>query len=311
MSVFQVLLVAATHGNEINAPWLFDQWEANNDLIDVQDLQVSRVIGNPQALLEGQRYIDRDLNRSFKSDFLDSSDINDVEIVRARELVREYGPEGSNPSQLVIDFHSTTASMGACIVIYGRRPADLAIASLIQQNLEIPIYLHEGDSAQTGFLVESWPCGFVVEIGPVPQGVIHHQIIEKTLLLVENCLLEISNTIKRKACFPNKVEIHRHVQNIDYPRDCFGKPTSYIHKEIQGKDWKNISRNTPIFRNLKGDILRLDNYSNEDELVPVFVNEAAYAEKNIAMSLTKKEVWDFDPNWQESLYKILKTDNFV
>ena len=30
-------------------------------------------------------------------------------------------------------------------------------------------------------------------------------------------------------------------------------------------------------------------------LTPVFINEAAYAEKRIALSLTRREVWPVDP----------------
>ena len=40
-------------------------------------------------------------------------------------------------------------------------------------------------------------------------------------------------------------------------------------------------------------------------LVPVFVNEAAYAEKRIALSLTQREVWPVLPNWIAALEKLL------
>ena len=77
MSSFQLLLVAGTHGNEINAPWLFDQWDKKPSLIHAKDLKIKRVIGNPIARKECQRYLDRDLNRSFSPDLLANSEIND------------------------------------------------------------------------------------------------------------------------------------------------------------------------------------------------------------------------------------------
>ena len=40
MSIDQVLLIAGTHGNEINAPWIFDQWSKNPDLIDTYKFNV-------------------------------------------------------------------------------------------------------------------------------------------------------------------------------------------------------------------------------------------------------------------------------
>ena len=51
--------------------------------------------------------------------------------------------------------------------------------------------------------------------------------------------------------------------------------------------------------------MRLSDYSCQDEVVPVFVNEAAYTEKNIAMSLTKREVWTFEKNWKDAFYELI------
>ena len=75
--------------------------------------------------------------------------------------------------------------MGCSLVVYGRRYPDLAIASLLQASLGLPVYLHEGDSIQKGFLVESWPCGLVIEIGPVAQGMLHSTIVTQTKLAIE------------------------------------------------------------------------------------------------------------------------------
>jgi aspartoacylase len=40
--------------------------------------------------------------------------------------------------------------------------------------------------------------------------------------------------------------------------------------------------------------------------IPVFINEAAYAEKHIAFSLTKREVWAMEPQWLQQLGALLK-----
>ncbi len=306
MSKFKLLLVAGTHGNELNAPWIFDQWDKNPSLISTKGLNINKVIGNPSAREKCKRYIDRDLNRSFARELLNNYENHDSEICRARELLCDYGPDGNKASQIVIDFHSTTSSMGSSLVLYGRRPSDLAIASLLQKNLSLPIYLHEGDDLQKGFLVESWPCGFVVEIGPVPQGLIHNQTINQTLLILKTCINQISDVINQKAIFPEKLHIHRHFKNIDYPRDSCGAQNAWIHSAIQDKDWQPIKPETPLFVNIKGDLFKLNNYSKENDLVPVFINEAAYSEKNISMILTKKQVLDFDSNWAEELYNLVK-----
>lgn len=298
MSGVQVLLVAGTHGNELNAPWLFAEWSEKEDLVKDSGITLSRVIGNPAALASCKRYIDQDLNRSFTADFMKSNTSEIKEVIRAKELFSIYGPSGIKPCQIVIDFHSTTASMGTCLVIYGRRPKDLALASLIQNRLGIPIYLHECDQFQKGFLAEYWPCGLVIEIGPVSQGVLDQRIIKQTKLSLEICLEEISKFNSDESVFPEQVIIYRHLKNIDFPRDIKGRPKYFIHKDIQNKDWLPINFRDPLFQNLEGEIL-----FNElkNTVYPVFINEAAYMEKNIAMALTEREILNFDLSWEEEL----------
>ena len=39
-----------------------------------------------------------------------------------------------------------------------------------------------------GYLVERWPCGLVIEVGPVPQGVVNAAICQQTQLALETAL---------------------------------------------------------------------------------------------------------------------------
>ena len=41
------------------------------------------------------------------------------------------------------------------------------------------------------------------------------------------------------------------------------------------------------------------------DAVPVFVNEAAYAEKRIALSITQREVWPVQSDWCIALRELL------
>ncbi len=304
MSAFQVLVVGGTHGNEVNAPWLIENWEANLNLINTYGVNFSTVIGNPNARNQNKRYIDRDLNRCFHNDLLNNELLHDFEIHRARDLLRDLGPHSSNPNHLVIDCHSTTSSMGSSLVIYGRRPADLALASLIQAKLGLPIYLHEGDASQHGFLVESWPCGLVLEIGPVAQSLLDFNIVFKTRLVLEVIFQQISYIQQRMVNFPKKLIIHRHLKSIDIPRNSFGLPEACIHPDLLGKDWLPLAANTPLFLRPDGFIYR---YEYNDSPVPVFINEAAYLEKKIALSLTKKEIWPFNHIWKDTIFELINS----
>jgi hypothetical protein len=63
-----VVVVGATHGNEpagVKAMVAFHQQVKNGDL-KLESGNVSLLLGNPQAFEKDQRYVDRDLNRSFK-----------------------------------------------------------------------------------------------------------------------------------------------------------------------------------------------------------------------------------------------------
>ena len=42
-----------------------------------------------------------------------------------------------------------------------------------------------------------------------------------------------------------------------------------------------------------------------DGEIPVFVNEAAYAEKSIAFSFTRREVWPVEETWLPALQQLL------
>ncbi len=298
----QVLLVAGTHGNEINGIFLFDQWQKSPLLINNHGIKIFTVIGNPEAQKAGKRYIHQDLNRSFQEESFLSINSSSCEVGRANELLNLYGQAGKQPCQIVLDFHTTTASMGSCLVIYGRRNADLALASLIQNKLGLPIYLHESDQKQTGFLVESWPCGLVVEIGPIGQGLLNSKIIAQTKLILESLIEQIYQISNFNLFFPDKLIIHRHIKSIDYPRDKEGKIDGYVHYLRQSKDWQELKKDDELFSKFSGETIR---FEENKPYVPVFINEAAYVEKNIAMSFTKRELWDFKTEWKQSLIDLV------
>ena len=301
MSSCGVLVVAGTHGNEVNAPWLLQQWQARPDLIDAAGLSVQSVIGNPEALRRRCRYVDRDLNRCFLPEQL-KRQAPGLEFQRAGDLLRLHGPSGEQPCAVAIDLHSTTAAMGNSLVVYGRRPADLALAALVQGALGLPIYLHEADPQQTGFLVESWPCGLVIEVGPVPQGVLNARVVEQTRLGLETCLQALGQARQGSPRLPDALVVHRHLGSRDLPKADTGEPQALVHPELQGRDWRSIASTQSMFRAADGTDRGEAWVEGE---IPVFVNEAAYAEKSIAFSLTRREVWPVEATWLPALQQLL------
>ena len=299
----KVLVVAGTHGNECNAPWLLDAWARLPGRLDSSGLALCPLIGNPDALAQSRRYLDRDLNRSFQPALLADPARQEREVVRARSLLADHAPEAADPCLVVIDLHSTTAAMGNCLVVYGRRPADLALAAALQQKLGLPIYLHEGDPHQNGYLVEAWPCGLVIEVGPVPQGVLTAAVVLQTAIALEATLALLAGARQGRLPQPTHLVVHRHCQSLDLPRHGNGSPAAVIHPLRQHRDWQPLRAGDPLFQATDGGTIAYCPPAGlENQPVwPVFINEAAYGEKGIALSLTSRERWPVQPSWTEAL----------
>jgi aspartoacylase len=63
-----------------------------------------------------------------------------------------------------------------------------------------------------------------------------------------------------------------------------------------------------LFQNVSGQTLAYGPPAGlEHEVVwPVFINEAAYGEKGIALSLTRRECWPLEASWGEELAALAK-----
>ena len=224
-------------------------------------------------------------------------------MLRARELLAWHGPTGRQPCLVALDLHSTTAAMGNSLVVYGRRPADLALAAALQDRLGLPVYLHEGDARQTGYLVERWPCGLVIEVGPVPQGVLQPAIVQQTRIALEEALAVLAQAARGGLRLPHRLLVHRHLGSLDLPRCADGSPAALIHPQRQGRDWQPMRPGEALFLDAVGGTVAYEPPQGlEGRTVwPVFINEAAYGEKGIALSLTQREAWDVQPDWGQAL----------
>jgi aspartoacylase len=303
MAQGRVLVVAATHGNERNAPWLLEQWRQRPQLLASSGVELALEMGNPEAFAANRRYIDRDLNRSFAPELLADPARQELELQRARALLEAWGPTGQQPCTVAIDLHSTTSAMGNSLVVYGRRPADLALAAAVQGQLGLPIYLHEADAAQTGFLVERWPCGLVIEVGPVPQGLLSPVIAQQTQLALEAVLTAVAAARAGVLALPAALTVHRHRGSLDLPRHPDGSPAALVHPHLQHRDWRPLRDGEPLFWCADGTVIAYDPSLAPDPAArwPVFINEAAYGEKGIALSLCVRERWPCEPGWVEAL----------
>jgi aspartoacylase len=301
-SACRVLVVAGTHGNERNGVQLLERWRQAPETLGSAGLELVLTPGNPAAIAAGRRYIDRDLNRSFVPALLADPAHQELELQRARELLAAWGPKGESPCAVALDLHSTTAAMGNSLVVYGRRPADLALAAGLQGRLGLPVYLHEKDPAERGYLVEQWPCGLVIEVGPVPQGVVTASICEQTQLALQTAFALLADAQSGQLRLPQGLVVHRHLRSLDLPRDAMGRACAMVHARRQDRDWQPLGPGDALFQGFDGATFVWQPRPGEPATVwPVFINEAAYEEKGIAMSLTERQVWPVSAQWGEAL----------
>ena len=303
----RVLVVAGTHGNERNGMQLLRHWCEAPQNLATAGLSVEYTLGNPGAIAACRRYLERDLNRSFAPELLEGTLHQEEEVRRARELLALWGPEGATPCVVALDLHSTTAAMGNCLVVYSRRPADLALAAGVQGRLGLPIYLHEGDASQSGYLAERWPCGLAIEVGPVPQGVVNATICRQTQQALEAALAVLAEARQGACRLPEHLVIHHHLRSLDLPRDGAGTPTARVHSLRQDRDWQPMVAGDALFETLQGTTLLWEPLPGDPATVwPVFINEAAYEEKGIALSLTERRTWSAEAAWETALVTLMQ-----
>jgi aspartoacylase len=74
---------------------------------------------------------------------------------------------------------------------------------------------------------------------------------------------------------------------IDYPRNEDGEIQGMIHPQLQFRDYEPLHPGDPMFMTFSGEEIV---YKGNDIVYPIFINEAAYYEKGIAMHISQKEL---------------------
>lgn len=328
----RVVVVGGTHGNEYTGVWCIKALDRNPPT-DYPSLDVSTLLGNPKAHYANKRFIHSDLNREFVGEKLasgrraeslrpEAGSTEDcpedgeefivdgegtprtAESIRAQEVDQLLGPKlgDQNPAaDLVVDLHSTTSNMGTTIIIVEGDQLMARAAAYV---------LHEcgGEEGDTRILMHCIPNrkerpnlastarhGFTIEVGPVPQGVLRHDAVEKT----QKALMALFQFLQRsnedadsidqhlKECYPTgKIPCYRSAlsnmagqmsSKIEWPVDDENPnfPALMIHKSVQDRDFHSIRKGDALFVDLAGNIIPYDgSYGEEVQLM--FVNEGGY-----------------------------------
>ena len=147
-------------------------------------------------------------------------------------------------------------------------------------------YIPTESYAENHFLDSLSPYGFALELGPIPNGIVRHDIFNQTSNTIDVALEFINMTNSGESPETDDViEVFKHRKVVEFPKDKEGNINALIHENLQDKDYQPLKKGDPIFSTLEGEIITFE----EDEILhPVFINAAAYYYKNIAFSLTEK-----------------------
>lgn len=287
-SVNRVAIVGGTHGNELTGVQLVNKFCQRPDLVQRSTISTQVLLGNPQAVTARVRYIDRDLNRSFERDRLNDKTLTGYEDRRARHLDQVIGPSSDAPVDVIVDLHSTTSNMGLTLIVDREDGFTLQLASYLQSlNPSVNVYSTAKSGRSQVALRSLAKFGFCLEVGPVAQGVLDASLFQRTEALVNSILDYLEQYSQGEYSQPNhSLTLYRYIKVVDYPKDEHGEIQAMIHPNLQFKDYEPIHPGDPIFLTFEDKTIV---YEGTAAVHPVFINEAAYYEKSIAMYLTEKK----------------------
>jgi len=130
-TISRVAIVGGTHGNEFTGAYLIKKFETTPEIIKRPSFETLTLLANPQAFQAGKRYIDKDLNRCFTNQVLESSLESVYEENRAKFINKLLGPKGNPQFDFILDLHSSTANMGLTIILLNNHPFNLKLAAYL------------------------------------------------------------------------------------------------------------------------------------------------------------------------------------
>lgn len=284
-----VAIVGGTHGNEYTGVYVVHRLEAlRNQLLSPFPFEVETLISNEAAHAANRRFIDVDLNRQFAGGRTCS-----VEGDRAAEIEKVLGTKDDPKFDLVVDLHTTTANMGTTIIADEWDPfATRAAAYLVQKDPSRKIlYNAVGSRKDSPYLASVGRHAVQIECGPIPQGVLRHDVAEATesalLDLLEFCKLDKEES---PLDLPDTVEAfttHGSHEKLSWPVDDNGFPTAIVHKDLQDKDYLPLHPGSPVFQKHDGEVIT---YQGDGVVYPIFINEGGYyyAQSGRGIGLARK-----------------------
>ncbi|MBC7004688.1 aspartoacylase [Photobacterium sp. BZF1] len=286
----KVAIVGGTHGNEFSGIYLLRKWRETPQLVERDSLTVETVFANPKAFEENKRYLDCDMNRQFGHDDLNNPELANYEQSRAKAINAQLGPKGNAKTNFIIDLHNTTSNMGPSLILLQTDAFNRQLGAYVSAKMPNAVIVLEDHVAvhEHCFLSSITEQGVIVEIGPQPQSVIRQDVLDWMEEMTGH-ILDFVDLHNRDALpdLPASYYAFKYHETLKLPENAQGERIGMVHRNVQDADFKLLRHGDPIFTLFDGQEICWD---GDYEAYPHFINEAAYYDNNLAMSLAKKVV---------------------
>ncbi|PSW20624.1 aspartoacylase [Photobacterium sanctipauli] len=283
-----VAIVGGTHGNEFSGIYLLRKWQQTPSLVSRDTFQTETVFANPKAFEANKRYLDCDMNRQFSLEDLANNDLANYEQSRAKALNAQLGPKGDAKTDFIIDLHNTTSNMGPSLILLQSDAFNRQMGAYVKMKMPDAVVVLEDQVTveEHYFLSSISEQGVIVEIGPQPQSVIRQDILDWMDEMTAHILdfVDLHNQ-GRLPELPASYEAFKYHETLKLPEDENGERIGMVHRNVQDADFKPLKSGDPIFTLFDGTEV---SWEGDYEAYPHFINEAAYYDNNLAMSLAKK-----------------------
>jgi aspartoacylase len=270
----KVLIFGGTHGNEWTGVTAVNHY-AQHFKTKYPKLSLEFILANPEAYKINKRFKDEDLNRAFQ--FLNESRPQSYEHLRAKEIKKLI----QNEPCFVIDLHTTTSHLGSTLIVTQLNRPNLQLCTSIQEGLPHCQIISSPD-LERKYLVSQSDFGVMIEVGPIANGIVSAQALESTLEILDRIFKHLS---EKKPEAAGEVTLFEEVEDVFYPCDDKKNLAAYIHPELQNKDFAPLKGKFRAFKSFSGEEILLE---TQEELYPIFINEAAYYPQKLAFSLCRK-----------------------
>ncbi|WP_318442843.1 aspartoacylase [Photobacterium leiognathi] len=285
-----VAVVGGTHGNEFSGIYLLKKWQSTPQSLARESFSVETVFANPKAFDENKRYVDHDLNRQFGLHDLANFELASYEQSRAKALNEQIGPKGNAKSDFIIDLHNTTSNMGPSLILLQSDQFNRQLGAYVKEKIPDAVVVFEDHTSVDDhlFVCSIANQGVIIEVGPQPQSVIRQDVLDWMEDMTGHILdfVHLYNT-NEIPVLADSYNAYRYEETLKLPVDEQGERIGMVHKSVQDNDFEPLNPGDPIFTLFDGTEIF---WEGDYVAYPHFINEAAYYDNNLAMSLGKKIV---------------------